>query len=63
MINEIKIEYDETKDKFYVTDKETNKIIETFFGEFALKEYLVFDRMLDFDEVNNYIEEVYAQCH
>ena len=63
MTNNILIEYDEKKNKFYVSDEDTKELIETFYGEYTLKEYLLFDRMLSFDEANYFIMEVYTRCH
>ena len=47
----VKIEYDEQKDKFYISSEE--KVLKTFFGEWAFMEYL---RQLNFPEER--VEEI-----
>ena len=63
VINETKdkkfiIEYDLTKDKFYVTSAESKKLLTTFYGEYSLTEYLRRNGYNDTD-----IEEVLADCY
>ena len=40
MIRKYIVEYSELKDKYYLIDKKTNEVKDTFYGSWAIKDYL-----------------------
>lgn len=49
-----KIEYDSAKDKYYLMER--GELIQTFYGQWALEEYLLTERGLEFKQIDALLE-------
>lgn len=52
-----KIEYDSAKDKYYLMER--GELIQTFYGKWALEEYLLTERGLGFKQIDALLENIY----
>lgn len=52
-----KIEYDSTKDKYYLMER--GELIQTFYGQWALEEYLLTECGLEFKQIDALLENIY----
>lgn len=52
-----KIEYDSAKDKYYLMER--GELIQTFYGQWALEEYLLTERGLEFKQIDALLENIY----
>ena len=52
-----KIEYDSAKDKYYLI--ECGELIQAFYGQWALEEYLLTERGLEHKQIDALLENMY----
>ena len=52
-----KIEYDSAKDKYYLMER--GELIQAFYGQWALEEYLLTERGLEFKQIDALLENIY----
>ena len=64
VLKEVKIrnyllEYDRIKEKFYIMDSKSRKLLTTIYGEHSLIDYFI-DKNYDYEEISDAINECYA---
>lgn len=56
-MSSIRLEYNELKDKYYLIDMQSKELIETFYGDWALREYLFDVYSMPYEDIDKFITE------